>query len=282
MISVVIPLYNKENAIARCLDSVLMQTYADFECIVVDDGSTDNSADVVKLCTDKRMKYFYKTNGGVSSARNFGVKYSCGEYIVFLDADDVFLPNALQVLHEIVSQCKVKCGAANFFLGWQNSKKLYSFLKEGYVKNPFKQWYLKGFCPRTGCAIFARDVLEQNPFLDTLCRYEDAAMLFDIMRKYCFYYTNRPVMIYTNDNNGLSKTYSIYDKDFVFHMNFQNKQFWEKLCLTELLNQGYARYPDQCNILKECYGRKTFLRLLERLFSIYKRCLRKIERIVYV
>ena len=85
MISVVIPLYNKENAIARCLDSVLMQTYADFECIVVDDGSTDNSADVVKLCTDKRMKYFYKTYAKLANTCkcSFFLTYSDLLFIVF-------------------------------------------------------------------------------------------------------------------------------------------------------------------------------------------------------
>lgn len=86
--SVVMPLYNKELSVARAIASVLSQSFEDFELIIVDDGSTDNSAAVVGAFTDHRMKVFAKENGGVSSARNFALQNCLGEYVAFLDADD--------------------------------------------------------------------------------------------------------------------------------------------------------------------------------------------------
>lgn len=96
MISIVIPLYNKEKQIGLALQSVFQQTYQDFEIIIVDDGSTDQSAEVVKKSNDKRIKLFQQKNAGVSAARNQGVEIAQGEWIAFLDADDEWMPEYLE------------------------------------------------------------------------------------------------------------------------------------------------------------------------------------------
>ena len=100
LISVVIPVYNLENHIARCIDSVLKQTYSNFEIIAVDDGSTDGSTEILKQYSkiDSRVKPIFKKNGGVSSARNRGIDEAKGEYIYFLDGDDWIKPDALEKL----------------------------------------------------------------------------------------------------------------------------------------------------------------------------------------
>ena len=98
MISVIIPTYNRENSILRSVKSVLNQTYNDIEVIVVDDGSTDNTANLIKSITDKRLRYFkYKKNKGQSFARNFGGKKSRGDIICFHDSDDEWLYNKLEL-----------------------------------------------------------------------------------------------------------------------------------------------------------------------------------------
>ena len=110
MISVVIPLYNKAQSIRKTLDSVLAQTYKNFEIVVVDDGSTDGSAGVAEamLCECKvsgvecRGKVIRKANGGVSSARNEGILAAKGEYIAFLDGDDLWHPEYLETLHQLI------------------------------------------------------------------------------------------------------------------------------------------------------------------------------------
>ena len=110
MISVVIPLYNKTQSIQKTLDSVLAQTYKDFEIVVVDDGSTDDSARVVEelmknspsLQGGDRGRLIRKPNGGVSSARNAGILAAKGEYIAFLDGDDLWHPEYLETLHQLI------------------------------------------------------------------------------------------------------------------------------------------------------------------------------------
>ena len=90
IISVIVPVYNVEKYVGRCIESILVQTFTDFELILVDDGATDNSG---KICDqyaekDDRIRVIHKENGGVSAARNSGIDYSSGEYIMFVDSDD--------------------------------------------------------------------------------------------------------------------------------------------------------------------------------------------------
>ena len=89
-VSIIVPVYNVEKYLKRCLDSLINQTLKDIEIIVVDDGSTDNSGQIIKKYQEKNsnIKYYKKENGGLSDARNYGMKYAQSEYIAFLDSDD--------------------------------------------------------------------------------------------------------------------------------------------------------------------------------------------------
>ena len=99
LISVVIPAYNAEQFLDETLESVLSQTYENWECIIVNDGSTDSTESVAKKWCEKdsRFRLTNKENGGLSSARNWGIKESKAEYIAFLDADDILIPDSLEV-----------------------------------------------------------------------------------------------------------------------------------------------------------------------------------------
>jgi glycosyltransferase involved in cell wall biosynthesis len=118
--SIVIPLYNKKDYIRRAILSVLSQTHPDFELIVIDDGSTDGSAEVVELIDDHRLKLIRQANGGVSKARNLGVKASCAEWVAFLDADDEYKPDFLKVVASFMlkyNQDQLSMIGANYFIG---------------------------------------------------------------------------------------------------------------------------------------------------------------------
>ena len=106
LISIIVPIYNVEKYLRQCLDSVLNQTYQNFECLLINDGSPDNSAGICKEYVDKdaRFHYFEKENGGLASARNFGIKYSKGKYITFIDSDDWVESDYLEVLYSKIKE----------------------------------------------------------------------------------------------------------------------------------------------------------------------------------
>ncbi|UCC23545.1 MAG: glycosyltransferase, partial [Planctomycetota bacterium] len=93
LVSVIMPAYNAAEHIAEAIESVLIQNYRNFELIIVDDGSTDNTRDIVAGFKDEKIKYFHKQNAGPSSARNFAIKQARGQYIMPLDADDMMTPD---------------------------------------------------------------------------------------------------------------------------------------------------------------------------------------------
>lgn len=105
--SIIVPLYNTEDYIGECIDSLLMQTMGDFEVIVVDDGSTDKGAELVKSYAqkDSRIKLLQKENGGQSTARNYGFRHAVGEYVIFIDSDDFITDKEyLQILHSKIEE----------------------------------------------------------------------------------------------------------------------------------------------------------------------------------
>ncbi len=119
LVSVIVPVYNRENYLRRCIDSILAQTYTNFELLLIDDGSTDNSG---KICDeyaerDNRVKVFHKENGGVSSARNVGLDNAKGEYIIFVDSDDWVAVNYVELLLPREGEDLVCCGSREMEAG---------------------------------------------------------------------------------------------------------------------------------------------------------------------
>jgi glycosyltransferase involved in cell wall biosynthesis len=109
IISIIVPIYNVEKYIHRCLDSVIVQTFTDYECILVDDGSPDNCPAICDeyAVKDTQFSVIHKENGGLSDARNVGIQAAIGEYIVLLDSDDLFAANdALQNLVKVIQQTR--------------------------------------------------------------------------------------------------------------------------------------------------------------------------------
>src|SRR5690554_7662212 len=104
IISIIVPVYRVEKYIAKCLLSIQQQTFKDFECIVVDDGSPDDSAEIGKKAVegDERFIFVSKPNGGLASARNFGLDHAKGEYIAFVDSDDWVEPDFLELPYDAI------------------------------------------------------------------------------------------------------------------------------------------------------------------------------------
>lgn len=143
--SIVIPLYNKEATVERALRSVLNQTVQDFEIIVVNDGSTDNSARLVEAIGDPRIRIIHQENQGVSAARNRGIAEAKHELIAFLDADDEWLPEFLETIRRLVIRYP-DCGlyATRYFFRSPSGKQQPAIIRglpsyfEGILENYFQ------------------------------------------------------------------------------------------------------------------------------------------------
>ena len=122
MISIIVPIYNVSLFLSQCLDSILSQTYKDLEIILVDDGSTDNSSIICDEYAEKdvRIKVIHKINGGLSDARNVGVKNAHGEWVFFVDADDWIKDNAIEVLYDFAVEKDCDLVQGNFYYAYHD------------------------------------------------------------------------------------------------------------------------------------------------------------------
>lgn len=125
LISVIVPVYNVEQYLGKCLRSIMDQTYKNIEIILVDDGSTDSSGFICEKAAieDKRCLVFHKKNGGLSSARNFGIKYAKGRYLSFVDSDDYLMPTMIEKMHCEMIKHSVEIVACNYLFYFDESDK---------------------------------------------------------------------------------------------------------------------------------------------------------------
>jgi len=201
LISVVIPLYNKESSIKRTIQSVLDQTFLNFKIIVVNDGSTDNSLSVVEQFNDSRIKIINKPNGGVSSARNTGIFVAKGLYIAFLDADDIWLPEYLQEIKQLIDEFK----DCNIF----GTDYTVSFHKvENHKKIPIKHFIVDNYFELAMCIPFLtassivvkRDCFDNDmQFNENFTHGEDLDLWSRLYKKYIdIGYSNKQLVYYNH------------------------------------------------------------------------------------
>lgn len=187
LISVIIPSYNSENYLAETIHSVQNQSYENWECIIIDDGSTDQTNELVKkiITLDSRIHYYYQENSGLSASRNFGIAIAKGDYIQLLDSDDVLFEDKFQIMiHSYLSsQAKSVIYFSDFEFTLHNQpfetdhtiKKLYKDIsKIGVVdfKKLYKAWDLSFIIP-THAFLFPREVFQKHGYDSSLKSKED-------------------------------------------------------------------------------------------------------------
>lgn len=267
MISVIIPLYNKEATITKTLSSIISQEYDDYEIVIVDDGSTDNGVDIVKSLQSDKISIYSQPNKGPSAARNLGVCKAKGEWIVFMDADDWFEPEAFTVFESLIHRKnKNNFFCFNYYIEQNNNRFLYAKnYSTGQVGNNFFAW-CAGLCmPRAGAALIKKDLLLNHPFKEDLHRYEDAELLFELMRDKRIYRCSAPVMTYNCHSSDASKPCKDVAQDFIGHLNFKQKAFWEQYALFQLYKQGLEFYPEEMHKL---YKISSFQRIKFKFAAI--------------
>lgn len=270
MISVVIPLYNKEASIEQSLKSVLSQSYDDFEVVIVDDGSTDASVSIVESINDPRLRLIKQENGGPSKARNTGVQNARGEWIVFLDADDEFLPNALKMFAETIkANPQYNFIDFSWYTDTGKARALADHAKEGKVSNHFRSYFYGEINPRTGSFVCTKEVATRCLFDEKLRRFEDDEMLFKVFNYVRMYYCPTPSMVCNQKYASASKGRADINEDFLGHLDFSGKSFWEKMCLYKMFVGERPHYSEQCRRLyPTLYKRYDLLILYKTLLKL--------------
>lgn len=135
-ISIIVPSYNSEKSIDKCLHSLINQTKKELEFIIINDGSTDSTEEIIKKYDDKRIKYFKNKNSGIGKTRNFGIEKANGKYLMFLDSDDYLENNACLLLYNEIEKSNSDIVVSNFY-------KVYDERKEEFKIKNFEKTDLK-------------------------------------------------------------------------------------------------------------------------------------------
>lgn len=188
LFSIVIPVYNKARYIRHTLDSVLAQTLPNFEIIVVDDGSTDKSREIVESIHSNKIRIIIQANSGVSAARNHGIRESQGKWIAFLDADDTLYPHALEEYAKMMTMfpnAKVLITSYDTSIKRFISREKYHYCK-GFYQETLK-YYAKGsfYLAWTGCICVNKDSLNQiGGFNENYTHGEDIDMWYRLVSNF--------------------------------------------------------------------------------------------------
>lgn len=209
LVSIIIPTYNREKTIKKAVNSVLNQTYKNIEVIVIDDGSTDQTEEVIKAIKDTRLKYFkYKQNQGACYARNLGIKKSKGEFITFNDSDDIYQKNKiLKQLNNIkekqsdIDFCKIKIHRNNFEVIIPSEEQEKSIYKDELFNE-----LLNGNFISTQTIFAKKELFVKNTFDESIPRFQDYDLLLRIIPKSKVSYTNEVLVDLYRQKDSISES----------------------------------------------------------------------------
>lgn len=281
-ISVIIPVYNVENYLERCIKSVISQTFKDLEIILVDDGSTDRSG---QLCDkfakdDSRIKVIHKKNGGLSSARNSGIDIAIGEYITFVDSDDWILPDAYEYLLNVIEKTNADIVSADYsftdgrpikanekydeteIIGPEKILKYYLMQEVIHGKNDFPVWI----------KLYNKDLFCDVRFPDGKL-YEDSITNFKIISK-CNKYLKSSKIIYAYFQRPHSITKSCLSRkhlDLIYVSEEMLQLVNNNYELTELCYRKIAMSYFSVLSMYIRYGTDLSFSEIKRIVSEYKK-----------
>lgn len=238
MFSVVIPLYNKELSIRNTLQSVLDQTFEDYDIIVINDGSTDNSASIVEEISDPRIRLIHQENLGVSTARNRGINEARKEWIALLDGDDLWLEDHLSTLADMIKQFpEEKVFATSYIRSNENLPKKQDNSIE-VIEDYFKR-VVNGHFVWTGIMCIHKQVFEKvGNFNTKICRGEDLDQWARIGHSYKYIKSKKVTALYKIDSeNRLTGKKSNYHESILSLIDLKNKTGYERKYFRNMLRK---------------------------------------------
>lgn len=269
-ISVIIPVYNAESYLGRCIDSVLAQTFQDFELILVEDGSPDNCSALCELYAkkDNRIRVIHQVNQGQAAARNNGVSVAQGEWISFVDADDLIHPQMLEILYKAVKESNVKMSSCQVYEGEmvpqgffdiQTSSMTVVTINEEFLLKCYSDYFDRFTYWVVWNKLIHKSIVEQYPFTEGRV-YEDNAIVFKWL------YAARDIAICDNcmyfyfvNKHGTTKSgYSVKALDWLWaleeQINFYKQEglyVMTKAVTTRYVYEYVSQYEKVLNLLKD-------------------------------
>lgn len=264
LISIIVPIFNQEKNLYRCLDSLLSQTAKNIEIILIDDGSKDKSREICEeyLLKDKRFKLIIKENGGLSDARNAGIKGACGKYYMFVDSDDFIITNACNILEELIIEYNPDIISFEYFE--IKEKDIYN-IKDIIIEKKIKKLsgfeagrqyiYGKYINNSIWSKIFRRELFKEIDFPIGLYA-EDMAITYKLLAQAnTVIYTNQKLYCYIRYGSGtIMSNNSI--KLILDTCNIHSEKYTFE----------FERYPDDSKIIETSYTNRL-LKTLARLIN---------------
>ena len=236
-ISVIVPVYNVEKYIDKCLKSLTQQTLQDIEIIIVNDGSLDKSVEIIEKYVKEnstKIKYYEKENGGLSSARNYGLEYATGEYIAFLDSDDYVDCNMYEEMYSLAKKENADMLECDFIWEWDYGKKIFDKRREYKSKEEMMKK------PRVVAwnKIYKREIINKYKirFPEGLI-YEDMEFFYKLLphlnkisyiNKYFIHYTQREDSITNKQTQKVEDIFKILDNIFDYYIDQKLYNKYEK------------------------------------------------------
>jgi len=215
MVSIIIPVYNGEHYIAEAIDSLLKQTYNEIEIIVVDDGSEDNTAGIVKSFS--QVIYIHQDNQGVSASRNLGMSVAGGDYIAFLDADDLYTPKKVEKQVDVLINNPDIDVVYNDGIETDKNKRTLNILKSEYVfenQADFVAFLLfRQIVPVPASIMIRKKCINENVFYSReYVQAEDYDFILRLAERYKFKYIPETLYIYRRHENNLTNAHYLQQK----------------------------------------------------------------------
>jgi glycosyltransferase involved in cell wall biosynthesis len=263
VISIIIPLYNKEESINNTINSVLEQTFKRFELIIVNDGSTDQSEKIVLSFNDSRIHLLNQTNKGVSSTRNKGVELSNAEWLMFLDADDILEQGCLNNIYNLISKYpKAKVYTGNYKICYKNGdERNLSYKRDGYIYNPYKLIYKNIWNLRLGSFIMKKDIFyEIGGFSQDVKIGEDIYFTDKILEKCTIAYSDFKTVAYMKKYSSLSNCIYPIENCYSWFVNLNTSNKYKKrqniiiICKSIIHHLLCGKFSNVYKLLKKLYN----------------------------
>lgn len=272
-ISIIIPVYNIEKYLSRCVDSIIKQSMKEFEVLLIDDGSTDQSG---KICDEYSKRYdfikaYHKVNGGLSDARNYGIKRAKGKYITFIDPDDFIHKDYLKTLYELIQAEGVHVSCISGIRYLEGEKIPCTGHSPEYIVS--KEDGLKNMLIRKGFGVSAWGKLFERELFDDI-RFPKGKIYEDVF--------TIPYVIAKSEKIAYKEEYMYYyfvRKDSITHKNFDSRNFMMLEGLNKLSKFIMTNYPElkdamQCryvwdilSLINKACSTKEYKKLVKKIIS---------------